>query len=195
MCRMQISSAGKPLALRGRAPHVVWANNSGASSPIRLEITEPIDRRSTNVADVGRRSFGSSPMSPMLGTQPRPKIRGRCRLSQSEKIIYMLCVRIDSILARSWGVGKTKTHCGGNFVPCDVARPCKTPATFVARRAYAIIVSEIFQNHFFVCRKQHLCPPQMLREWQNELTFGKHDHVRQSCRHNVSSFCRDLTLS
>ena len=24
---------------------------------------------------------------------------------------------------------------------------------------------------------QNLCPPQMLRAWQKELTFGKHDHV------------------
>ena len=39
----------------------------------------------------------------------------------------------------------------------------------VARRADTK-VSEDFQKHL-------LCPEQMLRVWQNERTFGKHDHV------------------
>ena len=34
-----------------------------------------------------------------------------------------------------------------------------------------------FSETFFVSRTQNLCPPQMLRAWQNESTFGKHDHV------------------
>ena len=34
-----------------------------------------------------------------------------------------------------------------------------------------------FSETFFVSRTQNLCPPQMLRAWQNESTFRKHDHV------------------
>ena len=41
----------------------------------------------------------------------------------------------------------------------------------VARRADTRNVSEDFQKADF------LCPPQMLRAWQNESTFEKHYHV------------------
>ena len=40
----------------------------------------------------------------------------------------------------------------------------------IAHRADTRNVSEDFQEHF-------LCLPQMLCTWQNESTFGKHDHI------------------
>ena len=50
-----------------------------------------------------------------------------------------------------------------------------------------------FSETFFVSRTQNLCRTQMLRAWENEATFGKHDHVSNVAgRHNVSSFCRPL---
>ena len=66
--------------------------------------------------------------------------------------------------------GKTRRHRGSNIVSYDVARPWQNAATFVARRAHTN-VSEGFQKHFFLSRTQ------MLRAWQNESTFGKHDHA------------------
>ena len=62
----------------------------------------------------------------------------------------------------------------GNIVPYDVAHPWQNVATLL-----------------HAARTQNLSPPQMLRTWQNESTFGKHD--QQRCRHNVCSFCGPLT--
>ena len=36
---------------------------------------------------------------------------------------------------------------------------------------------------------KNLCPPQMVRAWQNKSTFGKH------ARHTVSSFCRYISIN
>ena len=53
------------------------------------------------------------------------------------------------------GPGKSRSHCRGNIV---------------ARCADTRNISEVFQKHV-------LCPPQMLRAWQNVSTFGKRAHA------------------
>ena len=49
-----------------------------------------------------------------------------------------------------------------------------------------------FSETFCMSRTQNLCPPQMLRAWQNESTFGKHYHVGTLAATMCHSFCRPL---
>ena len=69
---------------------------------------------------------------------------------------------------RHLGPRKT-THCGGNIVSCDVARPWCAPRT-------QEMFLKIFRN-IFLCPEHKICVRKMLRAWQNESTFEKHDHV------------------
>ena len=92
-------------------------------------------------------------------------------------MIYALPVQyMHDSLVKVLGPGKTRTHCGGNIVSCDVARPWQNEATLLrAARTQEMFLKT--PETFFVSRTQTLCRTQMLRAWQNEDTFGKHDHV------------------
>ena len=89
------------------------------------------------------------------------------------------------------GPGKTRTHCGGNSVSCDVARPWQNVATFVRAARTQEMFLKIFRN--ILCVQGHkICVGHKC------CARGKRGHIRetwsrqQCCRHNVSSFCRPL---
>ena len=72
------------------------------------------------------------------------------------------------------------------------------PAVLLVRgKTWQNVVARRADTRNFVSRTQNLCQPQMLRAWQNESTFGKHDHVSnvaatmgQHCwRDHVSQMC------
>ena len=82
------------------------------------------------------------------------------------------------------GPGKTRTHCGGNIVSCDVARSWENEATLRAARTQQMFL-KIFRKYFVsdtnvarVAKRGHI--------WE---TWSR----RQCCRHIVSSFCWPLT--
>ena len=88
--------------------------------------------------------------------------------------------------SRTLGPGKTRTHCGGNFVSCDVARPWQNAALLRAARTQQMFL-KIFRNI--------LCPGHKICVGQKCCARGKtSQHLGnmitcQCCRHNVSSFC------
>ena len=50
-----------------------------------------------------------------------------------------------------------------------------------------------FSETFFVSKTQNLCQTRMLRAWQNEDTFGKHDYVSSVAATMCPSFCLPLS--
>ena len=74
--------------------------------------------------------------------------------------------------------GKTRQHC-------------------CAQRGLNKMILKIFRNIAFVSRTQNLRRTQMLRAWQNDSTFVKHDHVtpRNIAAKMCPRFCRPLTFS
>ena len=105
----------------------------------------------------------------LIGTFPS----GSLELSQIRALLLFDGLTPETSAFCSVRPGKTRTHCGGNIVSCDVAHPWQNVATLLR----AARTQPLFAETFDVSRTQNLCPPQMLRAWQNESTFEKHDHV------------------
>ena len=63
--------------------------------------------------------------------------------------------------------GKTRTQCGGNIVPCDVARAWRNVAILLRVARTQEMFLKIFRNIF-------LCTPQMLRAWEKIGTFQRY---------------------
>ena len=70
---------------------------------------------------------------------------------------------------------KTRTHCGGNIVPCDALTLCYETRQHCHKSHGLKKCFWTFSETFFVSRTQNLCLPSMLRTWQNEsILCGKH---------------------
>ena len=127
-------------------------------------------------------TFSVSPHMPTHSTQVSPSQTDATLLDHVAACWAGLAKRTQH--CSSWwpnacnmlGPGKTRTHCGGHLVSHDVARPWQNVATLL-RAEQTQERFEDFREHYFVSRKQNLCPPQMLRAWQNESTLRKHDYV------------------
>ena len=89
------------------------------------------------------------------------------------------------------GRGKTKTHCAGKIVSCDVARPWQNAATLLRAARPQEMFLKIFRNIFCAQDTKFV-------SFTNGASVAKRVNIsetwsrEQYCRHNVSSFCRPL---
>ena len=110
---------------------------------------------------------------------------GQCRTTW--KVTWCLSYVTEATVCWPLGPGKTRTHCGGNIVSCDVARPWQNEATLLRAARTQEMFLKIFRNIFCV-------------QDTNVVRMAKRGHIwetwsrQQCCRHNVSSFCQPLTL-
>ena len=100
-------------------------------------------------------------------------------------------LKLDS---RVLGPGKTRTHCGGNIVSCDVARPWQNEAALLrAARRTQRNFSEDFQEQF-LCPGHKICVGhKCCARGKTRTRLGNMITRQQCCLHNVSSFCQPLT--
>ena len=70
------------------------------------------------------------------------------------------------------GPGKTRAHCGGNIVFCDVARPWQNEATLLRAARTQEMFLKIFGN-FLCAQNTKFVSDTNVAAWQNESTVGK----------------------
>ena len=90
------------------------------------------------------------------------------------------------------GPGKTRPHCGGNIVSCDVARPWQNAATLSRAARTQQTFLKIFRNILCVQDSKFASDTNVARV-AKRLNIWETWSRQQCCRHNVSSFCQGLT--
>ena len=80
---------------------------------------------------------------------------------------------------------KTRPHSGGNIVSYDAVRSWQNAATLLPSARTQEMFWKVFRNI-------PLCPPRMLRAWQNDSTLQETCSLQQWCRNNVAAFYEGL---
>ena len=90
--------------------------------------------------------------------------------------------------------GKTRTHCGGNIVSRDVARPWQNVATLLRAAQTQEMFLKIF-NYILCVQDTKFVSATNVARVAKRVNIWETWSRQQRCRNNVSSFCRPLTLT
>ena len=89
----------------------------------------------------------------------------------------------------SLGPGKTRTHCGGNIVSCDVACPWQNEATLLPAARTQEMFLKIFRNIFCVQDTKFVSVTNVARV-AKRVNIWETWSRQQCCSHNLGLFIR-----